>query len=79
MRGSLDSRALSDALPIDTPRPVFACTYADDEIRISRDGDRNLYVYVKESGDTTPTAYDDVAADLGIPALVSGVLNAISS
>ena len=75
----LDSRALSDALPIDTPRPVFACTYADDEIRISRDGDRNLYVYVKESGDTTPTAYDDVAADLGIPALVSGVLNAISS
>ncbi|KAH8055155.1 hypothetical protein JL722_8583 [Aureococcus anophagefferens] len=51
----LDSRALSDALPIDTPRPVFACTYADDEIRISRDGDRNLYVRVKESGDTTPT------------------------
>ena len=75
----LDSRALNDALPIDTPRPVFSTTFVDDEIRVSRDGDRNLYVYVKESADPYLTTYDDVAADLGIPELVTGVLGALSS
>ena len=71
--------ALNDALPIDTPRPVFSTTFVDDEIRVSRDGDRNLYVYVKESADPYLTTYDDVAADLGIPELVTGVLGALSS
>mmetsp|Transcript_4766 Transcript_4766/g.14142 ORF Transcript_4766/g.14142 Transcript_4766/m.14142 type:complete len:320 (+) Transcript_4766:157-1116(+) len=73
----LDSRAVNDALPIDRPFPVFTTTYCDDEVRVSRDVDDNLYIYTKESDDPTPTSYDDVPADLGIPELLSGVVSVL--
>ena len=61
----LDSRSINDALPIDRPFPVFTTTYCDADVRVSRDVDDNLYVYTKESDDTSLTSYDDVDADLG--------------
>ena len=49
----LDSRRVNDALPIDRPFPVFTTTYCDADVRVSRDVDDNLYVYTKESDDTS--------------------------
>ena len=66
----LDSRAVTDVVQVDRPFPVFTTTYCDADIRISRDVDDNLYVYTKESDDTSLTSCDDVSADLGIPELV---------
>lgn len=80
----LDSRALADALAgagalPDVPRPMFLTTYVDDCIRISRDlPDRNLFIYVKESDDPTPTSFEDVSADLGLVKLFSGLFGALS-
>lgn len=74
----LDSRAVNDAVQIDRPFPVFTTTYCDDEVRISRDCDDNLYVYTKESPDFSLTQYDDVSPDLGIPKLLSGVMGILT-
>jgi hypothetical protein len=74
----LDSRAVNDALPIDRPFPVFTTTYCDGDVRISRDVDDNLYIYTKESDDTSLTSYDDVDADLGIPELIQGALGVLT-
>lgn len=74
----LDSRRVNDALPIDRPFPVFTTTYCDADVRVSRDVDDNLYVYTKESDDTSLTSYDDVDADLGIPELIRGALGVMT-
>ena len=74
----LDSRSINDALPIDRPFPVFTTTYCDADVRVSRDVDDNLYVYTKESDDTSLTSYDDVDADLGIPELIRGALKVMT-
>merc|ERR1719327_222018 len=74
----LDSRSINDALPIDRPFPVFTTTYCDADVRVSRDVDDNLYVYTKESDDTSLTSYDDVDADLGIPELIQGALKVMT-
>ena len=74
----LDSRSINDALPIDRPFPVFTTTYCDADVRVSRDVDDNLYVYTKESDDTSLTSYDDVDADLGIPELIRGALGVMT-
>ena len=74
----LDSRAVNDALPnVPRPQPAFATTFVDGDVRVSRDCDRNLFVYVKESDDPALTSYDDVPADLGIPEVVGGALAAL--
>ena len=74
----LDSRSINDALPIDRPFPIFTTTYCDADVRVSRDVDDNLYVYTKESDDTSLTSYDDVDADLGIPELIRGALGVMT-
>ena len=75
----LDSRMVNDALPnVPRPKPAFTTTYVDDTVRISRDCDRNLFVYVKEGDDPAPTSYDDVPADLGVPAVLAGALAALT-
>lgn len=75
--GTLYSRPLSQLVTQQPPNPQFQTTYVDDTLRIARDlPDRQIFVYVKESDDTTPTNYDDVSADLGIPSLVQNALDA---
>merc|ERR1712039_972768 len=59
------------------PTPVFYTTYLDSEIRISRDQDGKLFVYSRVSNSTTPTSYEDAAADLGIPKLLEGAVRTI--
>ncbi|EEC43756.1 predicted protein [Phaeodactylum tricornutum CCAP 1055/1] len=61
-----------------TPRPVFATTYLDETLRISRDVDGHVFVYVKTSDDTTPTDYSPIDADLGVGRLLEGFNDAVT-
>lgn len=75
--GTLYSRQISRLVTPEPPKPQFQTTYVDDTLRIARDlPDRQIFIYVKESDDTTPTNYDDVSADLGIPSLVQNAVDA---
>jgi hypothetical protein len=49
-----------------TPRPIFKTTYLSDTLRISRDQDGKVFVYVKVSDDTSPTDYRKVEPDFGL-------------
>ena len=42
-------------------------------MRVSRDQDGKLFVYVKVSGGSTPTDYSDISSDLGVGELLSGL------
>jgi hypothetical protein len=55
------------------PEPLFTTTYLDSTLRISRDQDGKLFVYVKRSDATEPTDYSGVAADLGVASLLQGI------
>ena len=55
------------------PKPIFTTTYFDDDIRVSRDEDGQIFVYGKISDCTEPSNYSSVDADLGIPKLLEGL------
>mmetsp|Transcript_11992 Transcript_11992/g.28854 ORF Transcript_11992/g.28854 Transcript_11992/m.28854 type:complete len:498 (-) Transcript_11992:61-1554(-) len=59
------------------PKPIFDTTYLSDTIRISRDQDGKVFVYAKESHDTTPTEYSDSDSDLGFLKLLEGFNDAV--
>lgn len=59
------------------PTPLFSTTFLDSDLRISRDQDGKLFVYSRVSDSTTPTSYEDAAADLGIPKLLDGALRTV--
>ena len=59
------------------PRPVFATTYLDDDVRISRDQDGKVFVYGRVSEDAEPTDYGNVDADLGLAKLLEGLNDSI--
>eukprot|EP00534_Pseudo-nitzschia_fraudulenta_P001429 CAMPEP_0201124764 /NCGR_PEP_ID=MMETSP0850-20130426/17086_1 /ASSEMBLY_ACC=CAM_ASM_000622 /TAXON_ID=183588 /ORGANISM="Pseudo-nitzschia fraudulenta, Strain WWA7" /LENGTH=412 /DNA_ID=CAMNT_0047392377 /DNA_START=74 /DNA_END=1312 /DNA_ORIENTATION=- len=60
------------------PRPVFETTYLTDSIRISRDQDGKIFVYAKESDESTSTDYSKVEADLGVLKLLGGFNDAVT-
>lgn len=81
----LDSRALSERLAAAAvggyeapPTPVFETTFVDESLRVSRDQDGNAFVYAKTSDSIEPSDYSDVLADLGVGALVEGLLRVFS-
>jgi len=72
--------ALEQVLPTyANPKPRFAVTYVDDDLRISRDQDDKLFVYTKASDATTPTDYSDATADLGLGELFQGAVDGLLS
>lgn len=60
------------------PRPIFETTFLTDSIRISRDQDGKVFVYAKESEESSPTDYSKVEADLGALELLGGFNDAIT-
>ena len=67
-------RRLEELIPsYANPRPLFRTTYLDGQMRISRDQDGKIFVYVKRSAETQPKTYATSASDLGVGALLSGV------
>lgn len=73
----LHSRRLANTLErvvwsYKTPKPIFKTTYLDESIRISRDQDDNVFVYVKTSKEDEPTDYSTRESDLGIKKLMHG-------
>lgn len=78
----LSSRSLGEFLETnvdsyENPRPVFRTTYLDEELRVSRDQDGKVFVYVKVSDNESGTDYENVEADLGIAGLFEGFQNAV--
>ena len=70
---------LQDNVPAYTnPKPLFRTTFLNEQFRISRDQDDNIYVYVKTSDQTEPTDYSYVDADLGVAKLLEGFNDAIT-
>jgi hypothetical protein len=59
------------------PKPVFKTTYLSETVRICRDQDGKVFVYGKESDDTTPTDYSKIESDLGLLKLLGGFNDAI--
>lgn len=79
----LQSRMLGDFLESNldqysNPRPVVRVTYLSEQLRICRDMDDNIFVFVKTSNSTTPKDYSDIDSDLGISHLLEGFNNAIT-
>jgi hypothetical protein len=74
---SLQSRQLGTFLEdklssYSNPRPIFRTTFLNEQFRIGRDMDDNIFVYVKTSDSTEPTNYSVVDADLGVGRLLEG-------
>jgi len=74
----LESRKLGSLLENNVesytnPKPIFETTYLDESIRIARDQDGKVFVYGKESKDTTNTDYGNVESDLGLLKLLEGL------
>jgi PAP_fibrillin len=59
------------------PKPIFETTYLSETLRISRDQDGKVFVYGKESDDTTPTDYSNIDSDLGLLKLLEGFNDAV--
>jgi len=65
---------LEESLPgYSNPRPLFATTYVDATMRISRDQDGKLFVYSRESDSTEPTDYSSSSSDLGLASLLDSL------
>lgn len=74
----LASRNLGDFLEetiesYSNPRPVFRTTYMKEGIRISRDQDGKMFVYVKVSDSVEPKDYSSSSPDLGLTKLLEGI------
>ena len=57
----------------ENPKPIFETTYLDENFRVSRDQDNNIFVYGKVSDESDPTDYSSVDSDLGITGLLQGL------
>ena len=80
---ALKSRGLSKILEdnvsaYEVPKPVLQTTYIDDNMRIVRDVDDNIFVYGKVSDSQDATDYSDVLPDLGIVSLLEGFNDAVT-
>ena len=62
----------------EVPKPVLQTTYIDDNMRIVRDVDDNIFVYGKVSDSQDATDYSDVLPDLGIVSLLEGFNDAVT-
>jgi len=74
----LSSRTLSSVLERNlktykVPKPVFRTVYLDEKLRISKDLDGNVFVYIKVSDQTEGTDYSGVDSDLGVLKLLEGL------
>ena len=79
---SLRTRSLGGALETvlpdyANPTPRLATTFLDETMRICRDQDEKLFVYVRTGGDTTPTDYSAAPSDLGLGQLLQGVASTL--
>ena len=66
---------LEDTFPNNykNPKPIFETIYLDEEgMRISRDQDGKLFVYVRVSESEELTDYESIEADLGLLKLIQG-------
>ena len=70
--GALEEQ-FGDSLGYEKPRPRFEVSYLGGEMRVSRDQDGKVFVYVRTSESTEPSDYTDKSADLGIPGLISSL------
>ena len=80
---ALKSRGLSKILEdnvsaYEVPKPVLKTTYIDDNMRIVRDVDDNIFVYGKVSDSQESTDYSGILADLGIVSLLEGFNDAVT-
>ena len=80
---ALKSRSLSKILEdnvsaYEVPKPVLKTTYIDDNMRIVRDVDDNIFVYGKVSDSQEATDYSGVLPDLGIVSLLEGFNDAVT-
>ena len=80
---ALKSRDLSRVLEenvdsYEIPKPVLRTTYVDDNMRITRDMDDNVYVYGRASNSEVPTDYSSVLPDLGVASLLEGFNDAVT-
>lgn len=57
----------------ENPKPIFETTYLDENLRVSRDQDNNIFVYGKVSDKSDPTDYKSVDSDLGFTKLLEGL------
>jgi len=80
---ALRSRSLSKILEdnvsaYEVPKPVLKTTYINDNMRIVRDVDNNIFVYGKVSDSQDATDYSGVLPDLGIVSLLEGFNDAVT-
>jgi len=80
---ALKSRGLSKILEdnvsaYEVPKPVLQTTYIDDNMRIVRDVDDNIFVYGKVSDSQESTDYSGVLPDLSIVSLLEGFNDAVT-
>lgn len=70
---------LRDNVPAYTnPKPLLRTTFLNEQFRISRDMDDNIFLYVKTSDKTEPTDYGYVDSDLGVAKLLEGFNDAVT-
>jgi hypothetical protein len=79
----LQSRRLASVLEsaisgYKTPKPVFETTFLSKTIRISRDQDDKVFVYVKVSDKMEATDYSNVMPDFGVTKLLEGFNDAVT-
>ena len=55
------------------PTPRFETSFVDEDLRVSRDQDGKIFVYVKVSSSIVPTDFGNAPSDLGVGALLEGL------
>lgn len=80
---ALKSRNLSKVLEntIDTykvPKPVIRTIYVNDDMRIVKDIDENVFIYAKVSTSEEMTDYSNVLPDLGVASLLERFNDAVT-
>jgi len=80
---ALKSRDLSKVLEdtIDTykvPKPVVRTMYVNDDMRIVKDVDDNIFIYAKVSDSEEMTDYSNVLPDLGVASLLERFNDAVT-
>ena len=80
---ALKSRDLSKVLEdtIDTykvPKPIIRTIYVNDDIRIVKDVDDNVFIYAKVSDSEEMTDYSHVLPDLGVGSLLERFNDAVT-
>jgi hypothetical protein len=80
---ALKSRDLSKVLEdtIDTykvPKPIVRTVYVNDDMRIVKDVDDNIFIYAKVSDSEEMTDYSNVLPDLGVASLLERFNDAVT-